>query len=224
MNICVFGDSIGQGIVLNTVSERYEILKLDVQKVLGLSQGVSYKNYSMIGSTVTKGLSMIERHADQLTENDLVLLEFGGNDCNFLWKEIADAPEKEHKPKTSLENFTKTYESIIEKIQKAGARPVLLTLPPLDASRFLNWVSKGINAENILKFLGDVNRIYRWHELYSLAIVKLTKMLCVPLVDIRSEFLCRQDLPELLGSDGMHPTRKGYELIVQTAYGQLAVI
>jgi len=224
LNLFIFGDSIGQGIVQNTVSQRYEILKLNLQKLLGLSQSVSYTNFSMLGSTIARGLSTIEKHADKLSENDLVLLEFGGNDCNFPWKEVANAPEMEHKPKTSLESFVKTYQSAVGKIQKSGAKPILMNLPPLIAKRFLNWVSAGINAENITKFLGDAEMIYRWQELYSLAVVKLAKMLSVPLIDIRSEFLCRQDMLDLLGSDGMHPTRKGYELIAKTVYDQLAFL
>ena len=74
---------------------------------------------------------------------------------------------------------------------------------------------------DILKFLRSIDMIYRWQEMYSLAVVNLTKMLCIPLIDIRGKFLCRQDLSELLCKDGMHPTYKGYELIAKTIYEHL---
>jgi len=222
MNICIFGDSIGKGIVLDTASERYKPLKFSLIEPLKRFHNVSLKNYSIFGCTVTKGLSLFKRHSEKLNENDLVILEYGGNDCDFAWEEITKAPEKEHKPKTVLEVFISTYQNLIEKIQKIGANPVLLTLPPLDAKRFLNWVSKGLNVESILKWLGSVDMIYRWQEMYSLAVVKLAKALCLPLIDVRSEFLCRQDLPELICKDGMHPTLKGYELIAKTVCEHLA--
>jgi len=222
MKLCVFGDSIAKGIVFNTVSARYETLKLNMMELLGLRKDVNFKNHSMFGCTVEKGLSLIERYEDELAVYDTVLLGFGGNDCNFPWNEIADAPEKSHQPKIPIETFIQTYKIVIEKIKKAGIKPVLLTLPPLDAKRFFNWVSKGINAEGILKWLGDVNIIYRWQEMYSMVVLSFEKTLGVPVIDVRSKFLCRQDLPELIGVDGMHPTRKGYELIVKTVYEQLA--
>lgn len=216
MNVFVFGDSIGKGIVLNPASGRYEIF--DLIKSLKTHRNINLKNYSMFGCTITKGLSLIERHEKKLLKNNPVILEFGGNDCNFIWEEVASAPEKDHKPKTMLENFINTYQAAVERIQKTGAKPILLTLPPVNAERFFNHIVQGVSAENILKFLGGVDMIYRWQEMYSLAVVKLAKKLGVPLIDVRSEFLCRQDLPELLCADGMHPTYKGYELIAKTVY------
>ena len=222
INVCIFGDSIGRGIVQDADSERYQTLKFDAMEPLARYKDVSLKNYSMFGCTVTKGLSLIERHTDALAGCDHVILEFGGNDCNFPWKEVADTPEREHQPKNPLERFIKLYRESVEKIQRAGARPVLVTLPPLHAKRFFNWVSKGLNAQSILKWLGGVDMIYLWQEMYSLAVFKLGKMLDLPVIDIRSAFLCRQDLPDLIGMDGMHPTGKGYELIVRTVCEQMA--
>ena len=72
--------------------------------------------------------------------------------------------------------------------------------------------------------MGDVNMIYRWQELYSFVVFSFMKTIGVPVIDVRREFLRRQDLPELIGMDGMHPTRKGYELIVETVYKRLADI
>ncbi|MCL2816934.1 MAG: GDSL-type esterase/lipase family protein [Clostridiales bacterium] len=222
MNVCVFVDSIGKGVELDMGSGRYKPLKLDLFEPLGSNQNISLKNYSMFGCTVTRGLSVIERYAENLSNYKYTILVFGGNDCNFMWNEIADAPEVDHQPKNPLDVFMSTYKNMIGKIQNAGAKPILLTLPPLHAERFFDWVSKGLNARNILKFMGGVDRIYRWQEMYSLAVLKLGKNLNVPVVDIRSEFICRKDLSELICEDGMHPTSKGYELIVKTVCDQLS--
>lgn len=218
MKICVFGDSIGKGVILDPSSNRYKSLKLNTLQTAAQYTDISLTNHSVFGCTVSKGLSMIERHADALKDYDHVILEFGGNDCNFLWNEVAAAPTEKHLPKNPPEIFTKTYRESIERLQNMGIKPILLTLPPLHAKRFFDWVSNGLRGENILQWLGGVDMIYRWQEMYSLAVVKLANTFRLPLVDIRSAFLCRHDLPELICRDGMHPTQKGYELIVRTVY------
>lgn len=217
-NICIFGDSIGKGVALNSLSERYEIVKLDLSRILKPRQKVNIKNYSSFGCTVTKGLSIIEKHEEKLSGYDTAILEFGGNDCNFIWEEVARLPDKEHKPNTSPEEFSANYLKAVGIVQKAGLKPVLVNLPPLDAKKFLNWISRGINGANILKWLGGVEAIYRWQEMYSLAVVKIAQKLSVSLADVRSEFLKRRDFSALLCEDGMHPTRKGHELIAKTVY------
>ena len=38
-----------------------------------------------------------------------------------------------------------------------------MTLPPLDASRYLSWITRsGPSRERIMQFLGDTQRIYRF--------------------------------------------------------------
>jgi lysophospholipase L1-like esterase len=221
IKICIFGDSIGKGIVLDKASQRYKSLKFDLMEPLKQNKNISLMNYSSFGCTVTKGLSLLNRCHNELREYDAAILEYGGNDCNFLWKEIADAPEIEHRPNNPLDIFVKTYKEIIEIIQNTDVTPVLLTLPPLHATRFFDIISKGLNAQRILKWLGEIDNIYRWQEMYSLAVIKLGKMLGVKVIDIRSEFLRRQDFSQLICQDGMHPTIMGYELIVKTIYEQL---
>jgi lysophospholipase L1-like esterase len=160
INVCIIGDSIGKGIILDMVSQRYRSVKFNLMEPLIQYNNVCLKNYSTFGCTVTKGLTLIDRYADELSGYDHVIMEFGGNDCNFPWKEIAGAPELEHRPKNPLEIFINNYKESIRRIQKAGARPVLLTLPPLHARRFFACISRGLSAQNILCWLGDVDNIY----------------------------------------------------------------
>ena len=161
MDICVFGDSIGKGIVLQPESSRYKIIKMNLEKVFGW-EGINIKNYSMFGCTVSKGLSVIKRHTTELMGYKNVFLELGDNDCDFDWKEIADNPEKEHLPNTPIIDFRRLYGEAIEEIRCNGGSPIMLNLPPLDPNRYFNWFSKGLNKSNILKWLGDINMIYRW--------------------------------------------------------------
>lgn len=215
MNFCVFGDSIGKGVVLQPSTSRYQLIKMNLEKLLGLT-GISVKNYSMFGCTVSKGLAIIRKHARELVRYKNVFLEMGGNDCDFAWKEVAENPQQDHAPNTPLGEFKQVYAQVIEEVRGNGGRPIILNLPPLEPERFFNWVSRGINGDNILKWLGDVDMIYRWQEMYNVETMLLASKLSVPIIDIRSAFLKCNNYRDYLCSDGIHPNGEGYNLIYRT--------
>ena len=215
MDICVFGDSIGKGIIFQHETSRYKAIKMNVEKILG-REGINIKNYSMFGCTVSKCLSVVKRHAVELIGYKNVFLEVGGNDCDFNWQEIADNPQKEHLSKTPIGEFRRLYGNLIEEICGNGGNPIMLNLPPLDPNRYFNWISKGLNKNNILKWLGDINMIYRWQEMYNVEVMLLATKMGVPIIDIRSAFLKYNTYNDFLCSDGIHPNNAGYELIYKT--------
>ena len=213
--ICIFGDSVGKGVTWNPVLLKYEALKLNLLSLFG-RDNINIKNYSVFGSTISKGLNLAQRHERDLYKYDHVFLEFGGNDCDFDWADISKNPQADHQPKTPLHIFEKLYAELIEKVLKAKGKPVLLTLPPINAQKYFTHFSKDLQKKNLLSWLGDVEMIYRWHEMYSLAVTKLARQMSVPLVDVRSAFLSDRFCPDLLCDDGIHPTEKGHKLIYQT--------
>ncbi|MNP35700.1 GDSL-like Lipase/Acylhydrolase [compost metagenome] len=90
-----------------------------------------------------------------------------------------------------------------------------MTLPPLDAERYFKWISKNSStkANNILTWLGTVNRIYTWHKLYNDAIIQVAMELKVKWIDIRDAFLKTEDYREYMCEDGIHPNEQGHKLI-----------
>ena len=166
--ICVFGDSVAKGIVFDDLRHHYSLLKENCMALAQKELQIPIRNFASFGATITKGKKILERKFSQLENCDYTLLEFGGNDCNLNWKEISDSPLSEHDAETPLQTFRKTYEVLIEKTYESGSQPILLTLPPLDSERFFQWVSQGLNKENILHFLGnDINSIEEWHSFYN---------------------------------------------------------
>ena len=213
LSVCVFGDSVTKGVVFDSVLKKYTLLRdCFANRIMG-SFPVSIQNYSRFGCTVTKGLDLLRRHKGELSQYDYTVLEFGGNDCDFNWKEVSAEPEREHRPSTPVELFERKYAELIEEVKSCGSRPVLLTLPPIDAKRYFAWISKGLNPGAILKWLGDVEHIYRWHERYNLAVCRLAKECGVPLIDISSAFLETHRYQELICEDGIHPNEGGHRLI-----------
>ena len=222
MKICIFGDSIGKGIHLPE-SGHYEKIKLNLNELMR-QDDLTVNNYSIFGCTVTKALSIVNNHASELSEYDSVFLELGGNDCDFNWQEVSDAPTAEHKCKTPFGVFEETYQKLIELIRSNGGNPIILTMPPLVAERYFSWVSQGKRSENILNWLGSVASIYRWQEMYNLKVVMLAKKLNVRLIDIRTAFLQNHHYEDIISKDGIHPNEIGYELIYRTVAEQYRVI
>ena len=110
---------------------------------------------------------------------------------------------------------------MIYRARAQGATPVLVTPPPLDAGRYFNWVSRKLNADNILDYLGDVQYIYRWQEHYASAIRRIASETGCALCDIRDQFLALRRIDRLLCVDGIHPNQQGYSIISNYATKRL---
>ncbi|HCR44522.1 MAG TPA: hypothetical protein DIV41_08060 [Ruminococcaceae bacterium] len=217
-SICMIGDSISKGVVFDSMMNKYTLLKDNFVNMFKGRTNVSVKNYSLFGCTVTKGLEIFGRHKDEVKNYDYTVLEFGGNDCDFNWAEVSAQPDKAHLPKTPVDDFERKYQSLIAKIKECGGHPVVLSLPPIDAKRYFAWISKNLNPKNILRWLGDIGYIYRWHEMYNLATCRLANECGVPFIDISSAFLEKPDYSSLICEDGIHPNKAGHELICKTIY------
>ena len=99
-------------------------------------------------------------------------------------------------------------------LRSRGIQPMLMTLPPLDAEKYLGFSGRrGADTKAVLSWLGDVQMIYRWQEMYSGAVALLAARLDLPLLDVRSRFLSRRDYTSLIARNGIHLTQAGYELI-----------
>lgn len=215
--LVLLGDSISKGIVLNEESGKYEKTPSSFAEILQEKGEIHLLNLSKFGATIRKGLQQLERKIASLPEKGIVILEFGGNDCNFDWSAVAEDPDFDHQSAVPLEEFVLLYEQLIAKIKQMGLSPVLLNLPPLNPSAFFEHLSQGLNQENILKFLGgSVERIYRWQEMYSNTIPHLAQKCKCFFVDIRQRFLNEKHYEDYICGDGIHPNAKGQELIAQT--------
>ena len=80
-------------------------------------------------------------------------------------------------------------------------RAVLVVPPPIDA---IFRVGVSLDPRAILKYLGDVQRIYRWQERYALAVAEIGSKLGCTLLNLREAFLVARDFKSLLCVDGIH--------------------
>jgi acyl-CoA thioesterase I len=212
IDVRIYGDSILKGIQVNPVNNKYYINNnIDVEK-LSEQYSIQIKNYSSFGCTVTKGRNVLKKGLENIG-CDAIVMDYGGNDCDYNWRAISEAPEGNHSPNTPIDLFVETYYDIIDTLKNKGILPILTTLPPLEPQRFFNWFCRDLNKKNILMWLGEIKNIYYHQENYSKAIEKIALDTQVPLVDIRGEFLKASNVSGLLCEDGTHPNTSGQKVI-----------
>ena len=212
--IYAFGDSVLKGIILE--NEKYKVCKNRFSNICENILNVVIENKAKFGSTISIGEKSFEKNLSMLDNPDVeyVVLEFGGNDCDFKWQEISDNPNIEHSPNIEVNEFVKMYTEIIQVIKSKNKKPVLLSLPPIDSQSYINKLSKNLNKENILKWMN--NNIYfltNWHERYNIEVFKLAINNNVSIIDITSKFLEQKDYSLFLCEDGIHPNEEGHKII-----------
>lgn len=208
----IYGDSILRGVMYCAESGRYDLCTKN--RFASLTQmGVEIKNNSRMGATVARGFELLRRNLQKGAEGSVVLLEYGGNDCDYHWADVSADPCGSFEPNTPEEQFVSTYRDMIDYVREAGATPVIASLVPIDADKYMNWISRDLNYQNILHWLGDTSMLSRWQEYYNHLAEKIAYQCHCPLLDLRSAFLLTHDYKSMLCEDGIHPTRQGHALI-----------
>lgn len=224
-NVCAFGDSVMKGIVVDEKNSpvggiKYKISDKGFAARCSSVLNIEVDNYARFGGVVSQGLKLIARYLDRIKDSDFVLFEYGGNDCDYNWAAISENPYAVHVPNTPIPEFVSCYSTMIDSVRSAGGNPVLLSLPVLDPNRFFQHVTRGLNAGNVLKWLGgSVLTIDRWHSRYNMEIFRLGSEKRVPVIDITSAFLEKKDYFEYICKDGIHPNERGHELIASAIMG-----
>ncbi len=221
----VYGDSVLKGIVMDTESGQYVPMKEDDFVPLARKYDISVTNKAKFGYTITRGWAFLARALEKAAAGgvrlcDDMILEFGGNDCNFDWRAISENPMTEHLPMTPRGEFADTLKTMIAALRVNGVTPILTSLPPIHAKRYFERicaVTPGADRETILAWLGgDAEMIYRYQELYSHTVTQVAYETGCACIDLRSAFLDKHNYGALLCADGIHPNAEGHRLIADT--------
>lgn len=212
--LIILGDSILKGVTLSDAIGRYKLCRPDYSRLE--AEGYEVINLSKMGATIDYGERVLKEEIKEYDESNIVLFEYGGNDCDYLWSDISQSPDSEHFPHVLHKDFEQKYKSCVEYAKSMGATVLVSNLVPLESDRYMNWISRGLNYDVILKWLGDKSMLYRWHESYSRLTEKIADALGAKLVDLRGAFLTNHNFAKLIGGDGIHPTEEGHRLICNT--------
>ena len=221
MRISIFGDSIMEGVRLE--NGKY-IRDSELIHRFEKENNVELLNRSRFGATIAKGERSLKKCCENGELGDYTLIEFGGNDCDHNWAEVAADPEGEHPCATPEDEFVHRYSEMIEMVRSSGSVPVVSTLPPISAERYFRWICRrGLDSDAILEWLGSVQVIEKRQALFSrLAQSIAEKMDCIVL-DLRSAFPGEEEQREkYLCEDGIHPNLSGQQLILNKAAALLS--
>ena len=217
--IGIWGDSILKGVVFDETVGKYRSIKnCAVNLLKNRNSNIDIKNNSRFGCTAPKA----EKHLEQFIKDgysaDVVLLEFGGNDCDHNWAEVSADPDGEHSPNTPRPKFIESMHNMINLLISNKIKPVLMNLPPISAEKYFDWITKpdNVNPDNVLHWLKEKNVIYRQQENYSHAIDNIAREYNIPLIDVREPFLEIKDYDNYLCIDGIHLNEKGQALMSET--------
>ncbi|MCR4664688.1 MAG: SGNH/GDSL hydrolase family protein [Paludibacteraceae bacterium] len=227
-----FGDSIMKGVMLRSAVKEgrpeYELSKQSIIERCGQQLGTPVSNFARFGCTAPMGEKLVDRYESRLNPDETVLIGYGGNDSDYDWEAIADLPDDMHLPRTPLDTFIAAYRNIISKIRHAGAIPVMLTMPPMDAERYFNFFTRNLSdwhKKNILSWLGGTtDTIIKGHNIYNDAIRQIADEQNVRLLDITSDFNNLQSINSMLCNDGIHPNEDGQAYITNLIVSQLKPI
>lgn len=174
-------------------------------------------NRARMGATIRKGIQMVRRDLERGIGGKLALVGYGGNDCDFDWQAVSDNPGGDHHPKTELPEFCRLLKETTQLLLSEGVQPVLMTLPPIDAQRYLDFICRrGPDKGRILSWLGDCQMIYRYQELYSDTIADFAVREKLPLIPVRRAFLDDRRCAQLISADGIHLNMGGYRRLFDT--------
>lgn len=214
MQATIFGDSILKAVLYENGKYR---MNMEPEREFSAESGIQIHNYARFGCTIRKAIRWIRRDCEESGKpEDSVVLEFGGNDCDYDWARISQNPVLRIQCKTPPEEFAALYREALALIRQSGRRPVAMTLPPIHSLRYLNFVCRnGLIKENLLRWLGDAGAIGRRQRLYSELALQVAREEQAEVIDLRAAF--PQDetaLAELLCEDGIHPNQKGQARIL----------
>ncbi len=227
MKLICFGDSLTRGV--SYVKGRLRILRNNypayLQKLMSedklnpeisraevINKGVFNDNSDLL-------LSRLEKDVIQ-EEPTYVIIGIGGNDCDFVWKEVAAKPNDEHQPKVPLSRYANNLKELITKLKSNGITPVLTTLPPLDPARYYQTISTRFGTE-VSQWICKVGGIAYWHSKYNRTVKNIAEEMDVFLIDVRNALKNRGQLKDLISEDGIHLTEKGYKVMAAEIYDNL---
>lgn len=223
MKIICFGDSLTRGV--SVAKGRLRILKENYPAFL---QQLFSENEKDDVSVINKGVfndnsdSLLTRVDKDVIEQhpDYAIIEIGGNDCNFNWREVVQKPLVPHAPIVPIDRYLENIKTIVTKIQQNGITPIISTLPPLDPVRYYKNVSDTY-SEVVGHLISTMGGIEHWHGIYNRNLNKLADELGVLKIDVRSAIKKAGDLTELISDDGIHLTAEGYKIFSLDVYEKL---
>ena len=212
----IYGDSILKGVMYSEELKRYRLYGYRFDELA--ARGVEVENNCKMGATVDKGFEIMRDTLSDCGKDTVVVMEFGGNDCDYNWKAVSENPDIPHFCNTPEDKFIETYRKAIKYALDRGADVRVCTLVPIESGKFMDWITRGLSYDTILGWLGDVNMLARWQEYYSRLSERVAAEAGVPVLDLRTAFL-RAQL-----ADRLQHRKLAVKVVIKAALGEVHLI
>lgn len=222
LNISAFGDSVLQGVVC--LNGNYHLCRNRFTNIINSGNDIKIHNNGVVGHTIENLPKALQKAQDQIADPDtkIVLLEYGGNDCDFNWQDISNDPTGSHLCKTEISCFSEKYIGLISYLQSKQKDVFLLTLPPIDPYKYIDFLCRKLDRDKIMEWLeNDIEFLRGWHELYNIAVHEIAHKAEAELIDITTPFLSKRNYTHLLCEDGIHPNEEGHRVIAEAILNHL---
>ncbi|WAH36237.1 SGNH/GDSL hydrolase family protein [Alicyclobacillus dauci] len=223
MRIVCAGDSLTRGVSfirgrLRIVRDNYPNL-LQTRLQTAAYDGVEVKNCGAFNDNSGSLLNRLQK--DVFAEHpDIVLIEIGANDCDFRWNEVAEAPDVEHVPYVPLDRYVSNLKHIVKGVHSIGAKPIVLTLLPLDPVRYYHHLSVRFGKQ-IAHWIARCGGIEYWHNQYDKALRGCLDDLHIDRIDVRAHDGQVATWRTMLSDDGIHLTSTGYQYLSRMVFSAL---
>ena len=209
----IFGDSIAKGVVWSEAHRRYMISRQGCVRLLSGHVPYPVYNRSVMGATAAQCLRDFD--PSLIRPGTACVFEFGGNDCDMDWASVSKDPCAAHQPRVPLNEFKRCLSHLTAVTRSRGGFPILVTPLPLSGERYWRWVSRGLDENRILQYLGEPGEMARWQERWARAVTEVALKEGVMLADLRDAMLCSRRFPSLYCPDGIHPNEDGQAYLLQ---------
>lgn len=212
--VYIFGDSLLRGVMPDENGMYHSTDSIDFDGI-AKKHDIVIKNYSMPTFTSKQGREWMNRTLEINEKPDLAIVEYGGNDCDFRWSELAKADETVTDPhRVSLEEFEQVYGGILDDLSLRGIRAVVTLCPPLPSHIYLKHLSDSGIPENIIQKYAVSDEIFLSEYVkYKKVILKLAEKKQISALNIEKTFAILDNMVEYYSADGLHPNERGYHLI-----------
>ncbi|MCD7034248.1 GDSL-type esterase/lipase family protein [Metabacillus sp. GX 13764] len=216
MKILCIGDSLTRGVTF--VKGRLRITKKNYPYYL--QDFLQDSDAAVINKGVFNdhsGSLMKRLQKDALEEQpDYAIIEIGGNDCGFSWKEVVENPEGKHEAIVPIDRCLENVESMISALKEGGIVPIVMTLPPLDPVRYYQFLLNqfGSSISHLICSKGGADY---WHGMYNRSLAGLAHEMKTDVIDVRAAFLQEENYSKFISDDGIHLTSDGYRIMGRTA-------
>ena len=225
MKVVVFGDSILKGVITKPDSKNlFDVTPNDALTWVQKKMGFDLDNRSIYGNITSKSLTKLNKFFDKGETADFCLIESGSNDCDYDWNIFAPGAElppfEQILPKVPLDQYLANITEMINICREHNVVPLLMNLIPYVCDNWYKTISKGHDAEAILKFLGGTpETLLENQKRYNDELTKLAKEKDVPILDYWHVTSIIEDFAKkYMGPDGIHMNENGYEHLGLSLY------